>query len=219
MQPSLLKAEYTWFPQLFLVHFVPLLPGPLTLPLFICLSPFFPTGELKLVTLCQMWLHKHRIEKNNHLPQPAASAVTNAARCLLCLALTHAVAHSWLTFSSMYIKTSRSSYIKLVSSQTVPSLYCYMVSLFTRCRTSRFNSWTSWCSCHPDSCSCLPGWRQPCPPAYQLLPVYKIIAGNNTKEMTVSLMALYKLRMQQDWQLCYTQPSTRKHSVLLSFMR
>lgn len=166
-----------------------------------------------------MWLHKHRIEENNHLPQPAASAVTNAAQCLLCLALTHAVAHSWLTFSSMSIMTSRSSYIKLVSSQPVPSLYCCMVSLFTRCRTSRLNSWTSWCSCHPDSCSFLLGWRQPCPAPYQLLPVYKITASNNTKEMTVSLMALYKLRMQQDWQLCCTHPSTRKHPVLLSFMR
>lgn len=37
------------------------------------------------------------------------------------------------------------------------------------------------------------------------------------KEMIASLMVLYKVRIEQDWQLCCIHPSTGKHPVLLSF--
>lgn len=95
MQPSLLKAEYTQLRQSFLVHFVPLLPDrisghPLTSLLFI---NFFScwrarTGHIMPDVTSQVQ------KRGKQSPQPTASAVTNAAQCLLCLALIHAVAHS-----------------------------------------------------------------------------------------------------------------------------
>lgn len=102
-------------------------------------------------------------------------------------------------------------YIKLISS-LVPSLHTCMGLLFPRCRTS--HSCISWCFCHPASpaCSCPPERWQPHPLAYQLLPIYEITRRNIMKEMIVSLMVLYKLRMEQDWQLCRVYSSTGKHS-------
>lgn len=39
-------------------------------------------------------------------------------------------------------------------------------------------------------------------PQHLLLPVYKITGSNIVEEMRVSLMGLYKLRTEQEWQLC-----------------
>lgn len=147
---------------------------------------------------CQMWSHKWWIAEDNHFPRPAGCTGINAPRCLVWLSLIVAMAHTWPTFSLMSIRPFRSFLIKLISS-SVPSLYSCMALLFPRCRTFHLPSWISLWFCYPISpaCSCPPECRQPCPPAYQLLPIYKITGSNIMKDIIVILMVLYKFRMEQ----------------------